>query len=298
MAIAISPLCPFLASSAFCRSLSDLSATRGERNRCLRQDVFSGEIAALRFDDVKAKFCRMGYPRGGLSADALLMQGDRLILVEFKTSSIGDAEFFRKIYDSAILLVENGVLSWDDCRRHLVFCLVQSDLERYIGGNYATNLDRNPRSLEGQVVDKVYRVSPEDFDRMARSWRWRHGATVSTCVSVTTSPCDIKGGPSRNAVYPVHWTSPYELPFDVVSDAAALAEFLKCRAERFVRDCSSCDEIRVDGVSAVEQLPDGTYAMSGDCRNSLDATGRWHVAVFAKFSATVEAACSRKGWTP
>ena len=281
MAIAISPLCPFLATSSFCESLSDLSSRTGESRRCLRQDSFSGGIAALRFDDVKTTLCRKGYPRGGLSADALLMQGDRLILVEFKTSSMGDAEFFRKIYDSAILLVEKGVLSWDDCRRRLVFCLVQSDLERYIGGNYATDPDRNPSSLEGQVIDKVYRVSPGEFDMMARSRRWRHGASVSTCVSVTTSPCDIKGGPSRNAVYPVHWTSPYELPFDVVSDAAVLAEFLKCRAERFVRDCSSCAESRIDGVSAVEQLGDGTYAMFGNCRNPLDETERWHVSVFA-----------------
>lgn len=168
----ISPIAQYQEDPFYWRTLSELSEAKSTE-RCVAPDSVAGRIKAFSLDEIKADRCRnYGYPRGGLSSDAFLVQNDVPVLIEFKTSSVGDAEWFRTIYDSVILLVELGVLSWAESREKLEFILVQKDVAKYIAGDYEGNPDRDARVLEGQVVKSLQRMSPEAFESYVAGNGW------------------------------------------------------------------------------------------------------------------------------
>lgn len=168
----ISPIANYHEDPRYWKPLSELSEAKS-KERCVAPDSAVGRIMAFSLDEIKADRCRnYGYPRGGLSSDAFLLRNGVPVLIEFKTSSVGDAELFRTIYDSVILLVELGVLSWAESREKLEFFLVQKDVEKYIVGDYEGNPDRDARVLEGQVIKSFHRMSPEAFESYVAENGW------------------------------------------------------------------------------------------------------------------------------
>ena len=172
MAMTVSPIANYHEDPRYWKTLSELSEAKS-KDRCITPDSAAGRIMAFGLDEIKLDRCRnYGYPRGGLSSDAFWLQNGAPVLVEFKTSSVGDAELFRTIYDSVILLAELGVMSWTESRDTLEFILVQKDVEKYITGDYEGNPDRDARVLESQVVKSVRRMSPEEFESYVSERGW------------------------------------------------------------------------------------------------------------------------------
>ena len=112
-------------------------------------------------------------------------------LIEFKT---GKAEVWataRKIYDSVISLVENGVLTFKECREKLTFLLVMKEADRFRYYNLGKIVNKDygevweydvrdipsqmentdPRILTGQLVQKVFVLSVDDFCSYVHDWR-------------------------------------------------------------------------------------------------------------------------------
>lgn len=279
MAINLKPLCPYLACSDYCKTLTELSKSR-QGDRCIPESSSVANFVALNLDEIKADCCRKhGYPLGGLSADAFLSQGDDVYLIEFKTSNIGDGEWFRKIYDSVILLVELGVLTFDDCRRRLNFILVQRNAESRTGGNYASDPDRDARFLEGLILKKVERLSPERFEEYVNNKGWRHAASISTCVAVTLYRQDNQEDPPRNSVYPADWSEARELPLPLAEDSD-ITDFLCARANLFFNKVLG-REIRWNSNEGLLRK-NGKLLISMECNNPLDTNVLWFVTSWLK----------------
>ena len=177
-----------LRESRFRRSLSELSATDarpdGSREYCIVPDSTIGHLLAMDFDLVKEHWRKDRLVFMGKSADALLVNGEDWYLIEFKTGGINVAESLRKVYDSAIALVEFGVLTWEQCKSRLTFILVGKEVETrldqlrrksrsdYMDPAYKA-VDLDPRTVEGQVVKEFLIFTPSEFESFASRCNWR-----------------------------------------------------------------------------------------------------------------------------
>lgn len=305
MAISLEPLLEFQANNEFVDSLYNLSAARqrdgsGRDKTCLPQSSPAGRFMAINLDKVKSLFCRSrGYPLGGLSADALLMQGDELYLIEFKTSKLRDGEWYRKIYDSVLFLVELGVLTWQDCRDHLTFVTVQTDagvrfrnynLGERTGKSYGPIWEYDPadvkdpdadaRVLTGQVAKRIYRLTPDDFDAFIVERKWHPQKKIQTWVSVMLGPYDVSKGLARNAVYPADWSSPVVLPVGLTADEGLVGRFLRYRAERLIKMNSATEAVRFADSELLDSSPG--KAFYGVCENPLSPDQNWYVAAWMR----------------
>lgn len=62
--------------------------------------------------------------------DALYIdQFGKWFFIEFKNGSLKQADIYRKIYDSLIMLNEFGLVSWDFCRKNITYILVYNEDE-------------------------------------------------------------------------------------------------------------------------------------------------------------------------
>ena len=177
-----------LRADRFRKTLADLSKTKpksGEEVRyCLDPDSAVGQIKALDFDAIKSAWYAEGFVFLGKSADALIVDGGDYFLVEFKVSKMPVAETMRKVYDSAVALVEHGILTWESCRQRLSFILVGKQARLRFDRNYGRlaaefmaenyrNADADPRILTGQVVREVYVMDVPDFTSFTLEKGWQ-----------------------------------------------------------------------------------------------------------------------------
>ena len=122
-----------LRDMAFRNSLVELSAAKSkleeDKRYCIEPTSSAGSVQAVNFDAVKDYWRNGKFMFKGKSADALIVDGVEYYLIEFKTGRIDTAESLRKAYDSAMALVEYNILTWDQCKQHLTFVLVGTEVE-------------------------------------------------------------------------------------------------------------------------------------------------------------------------
>ena len=104
-------------------------------------------------------------------------------------------EMYRKLYDSCIMLVEVGVLTWNDCRSYVTGVLVQENAPHRFSAydlpgttrpataplyEYALpsdlalmKPDTDYRLLAGYLMKKVYVLTPNDFDVFGQQRGWQ-----------------------------------------------------------------------------------------------------------------------------
>ena len=173
----------------FRKSLGELSATDarpdGSREYCIALDSAICHLLAIDFDSVKEYWRKDRLVFMGKSADALLVDGEDWYLIEFKTGGINVAESLRKVYDSAMALVEFGILTWEQCKSRLTFILVGKEVEtrleqlrkksrsEYMDLAYKA-VDLDPRTVEGQIVKEFLIYTPSEFETLAVAHQWRN----------------------------------------------------------------------------------------------------------------------------
>ena len=175
------------------RSLGELSAN-DQGKQCLGAQLPCASLTAVWFDKVKEDWYDKQFFHQVRSADALYKHGSSYYLIEFKTGTPSNFDIHRKLYDSIIGLLENKVLSLSECRENLQYIIVSleyktfqqhQELMRHFGfgviepWDYVVtrqnlqNWDKNDiRKLSGFLVNKVYKLSPEDFNVFVSHRNW------------------------------------------------------------------------------------------------------------------------------
>lgn len=172
----------------------------GERSKsdqgvaCLDDGLSSSRLTAIDFDSVKDAWYGRRFFHRVRSCDALYRHGESYCLIEFKTGKATNLGLHRKLYDSVIALTEHGVLDLETCRSNVQFVVVSpsyepssdhremlSHFERVdpdpwdyeVTRDFLETVPRDDiRRLSGFLVDKVYRLSPQDFDKFTRNRNW------------------------------------------------------------------------------------------------------------------------------
>lgn len=175
------------------RTLGELSANDAGV-RCLDAQLSCSTLDAIWFDKVKEGWYDQGYFHQVRSADAFYKHGDLYYLIEFKTGKIQNVDLHRKLYDSLIGLIEHQVLTLSECRENLQYIVVSLQcgvfaqhkemMEHFACGvnepwDYAVTRqalktwEKNDiRKLSGFLVNKVFKLSPSDFDIFVRNRNW------------------------------------------------------------------------------------------------------------------------------
>ena len=155
----------------------------------------AGSISAVDFDALKDKWYKMPekeYAGRPCSADALYCKADSIFLIEFKTRKLAHA--LRKVYDSALMLIENFNIKVQQIRKNATYIVVASkwspktDCDESIS-RASQLLTKQPwrdsammhnndlkamglANLDGVVVANVYGLSPEEFDNLVSQEGW------------------------------------------------------------------------------------------------------------------------------
>ena len=161
---------------------------------CLDNSLTCHSLVAVNFDAVKDDWYGKRFFHQVRSCDALYKNGDRYYLIEFKTGSPKNLDLFRKLYDSVIALVENKVQDFDGCRTRVQYLVVSRSykpcdshrefLEHFERGDpepWEYDVERDVlasddrsdiRRLSGFLVDRIYKLSPLDFEKFANNRNW------------------------------------------------------------------------------------------------------------------------------
>ncbi len=181
------------------KSLKELSAPEEyEQKERGKQPVLDGcpnceKIVGVDFDAVRRKW----HPKQRdtdtnvpCSVDALVLTGEGLFLIEFKSGKVDKANLYRKIYDSLIMLFEHDNQNIKTMRQSATCILVATQLQSYMNTStlrsicygrkelwlspkYKDVFDRwDLKNLEGFVVSKTYCMPPRLFDRFVKIKRW------------------------------------------------------------------------------------------------------------------------------
>lgn len=173
------------------RSLRELSEATGDpsetRRYALSVDGYSANLLAVDFDAVRhVWFPDNPCANTPCSVDAMYVAADRTYLIEFKTGQ--PKNLLRKVYDSALMLIEKQSISVQQLRQRYVYVVVSSNIsveKRVLARAYAftsqpwetTIFDHYRRqwqlnNLDGVVVAKVLVMPPEMFDTFAQTYGW------------------------------------------------------------------------------------------------------------------------------
>lgn len=169
-------------------------AQNDDGKTCVDSSLSCHSLTAVDFDDVKEVWYNLRLFHQVRSADAFYKNGDRYYLIEFKTGKPDNFDLHRKLYDSVIGLMENAVLSLDECRDKLQYLIVSlrytpypchsEMLAHFDAGDdepweyevSKTTLkewgDKDIRKLSGFLVEKIYKLSPVDFDKFVTNRKW------------------------------------------------------------------------------------------------------------------------------
>lgn len=175
------------------KPLGELSAN-DQGARCLDASLGCSALDAVSFDRVKEDWYNARFFHQVRSADALYKHGERYYLIEFKTGKPENMDLHRKLYDSVIGLMENGVLALADCRTKLQYVIVSlhykpcdchaemldhfeaADTEPWdyeVTKAALDSWDNNDiKKLTGFLVEKIYKLCPSDFERFAANRNW------------------------------------------------------------------------------------------------------------------------------
>ena len=151
-------------------------------------------IAGIDFDAIREKW----YPAQAgknvpCSVDALIFQGEKIYLVEFKSGGTNNP--IRKIYDSVMMLIEHDNRNFQTMRKAATYIIVSpnfNDSENcdkailratyYANHEYSQEPWNDPRfkspdklglrKLEGIIVAKTYCMSPNMFDKFVKHENW------------------------------------------------------------------------------------------------------------------------------
>lgn len=187
--VAIANVLPSLHKQTLC----ELSKN-DQDDRCLDGQLPCSALDAVWFDKVKEDWYNEHYFHQVRSADALYKHRNRYYLIEFKTGKPDNLDIHRKLYDSVLGLLEHHVLTLAECRENLQYIIVslkqttfpqhEEMLEHFRFGRVEPweyevtreNLDmwnkNDIRKLSGFLVNKVYRLSPKDFDAFVANRNW------------------------------------------------------------------------------------------------------------------------------
>lgn len=175
------------------RTLGELSAN-DYGVQCIGMQWPCSALNAVWFDKIKEEWYDELYFHQVRSADALYKHGSRYYLIEFKTGDVRNVDIHRKLYDSVVGLLEHRVLSLSECRENLQYIIVSLKYEafpqhqemiKHFGFGVEEPWDYvvtrqslkdwskdDIRKLSGFLVNKVYMLTPEEFDAFASRRKW------------------------------------------------------------------------------------------------------------------------------
>ncbi len=190
----------------FCsKTLREISVSKPgkKKTKYCAKGSHASTITAVEFDKVQAKLYAPMLGRTlhlPASVDALYYSGNMIYGIEFKTGSVNHTEIVRKIYDSAICLVEHCKGKLTQLRESFEVIVVASKLEimheeaqrntkaRHGTANVVIGRSRKFQvfqrigegatslwgldKIEGVIVHRVYTISPEDFEEFCMRHDW------------------------------------------------------------------------------------------------------------------------------
>lgn len=174
--------------------------TLGELSRnddgkvCLDSTLSCATLIAENFDDVKEDWYNQRFRNQVRSADALYKHNERYYLIEFKTGKPENVDIHRKLYDSVLGIIEHNVLNLEECRTKLQYVVVSlkytpylhhEEMMRHFDAGDAEPWEyevtqatlkswdkHDVKKLSGFLVEKIYLLSPMDFERFAHNRQW------------------------------------------------------------------------------------------------------------------------------
>lgn len=136
-------------------------------------------IPVYNFDDIKKKYkVRCSMHSDPCSCDALYIDDNQIVFIEFKNGKVDRHNIIRKLYDSLMILFDKGMgLQWrrkdyeaniSYSRMNISFILVcrrERNPSRIIHGHLARRADFGLGVLRGYLFHDVKVYPPEEFER-------------------------------------------------------------------------------------------------------------------------------------
>ena len=180
-------LSSFYATSA--RKPDDGRQCPSAPTHALSANYKSAALPAIDFDAVKNAYYNEG-TNVPCSVDAATIERDGLYLVEFKCGDADQAQLFRKIYDSVMLLIEYDSYSFVKARNEIYYIVVSAKLQPWSAMmrslSRACGFCKEPwrayrkqydhwclAPLDGVVVRAAYTMPPDMFDYFVKYKKWK-----------------------------------------------------------------------------------------------------------------------------
>lgn len=122
-------------------NLSTIKKTSYDKTN--KVSMCESELSVVNFDKLPAEYSRgKGWPHQPKSNDALYIQSaQNWYFIEFKNGNVQKDDIYRKIYDSLILLQEEGIIkNLDFSRKNIEYILVYNS-DKYPAGQQAPSRD-------------------------------------------------------------------------------------------------------------------------------------------------------------
>ncbi|MDE6233164.1 MAG: hypothetical protein K2M60_07455 [Lachnospiraceae bacterium] len=161
------------------KSIKKISADTTNKEFMLQSD-----LKVIDFDKFSKKYAhKFKIPILPKTVDGLyISKNDEWTFIEFKNGSIKTVDIYRKIYDSLIMLVEMGYLTWENCRNNAQYIVVYNENEygeKYLEcrkeqnnlkiQSHIRSLAKQPRklfdlkNLNGYLVNKTSTLTQIEF---------------------------------------------------------------------------------------------------------------------------------------
>ena len=176
------------------KTLYELSEASGdevedmEKRHAISPDGTAAGIKAVDFDTVR----KLWFPPDDsslntpCSVDALFYSDSKVYMIEFKVGQ--PRNLLRKVYDSALMLIEKDGVEVPQLRQNYIYIVVSSNIrkgERVLARGYeytSTPWEKNTfdnelkqwhlKNIDGVVVSKVYVMPPDMFDDFVKTEQW------------------------------------------------------------------------------------------------------------------------------
>lgn len=147
--------------------------------------MIQSDIKLISFDNFSKKYAHeFGIPLLPRTVDGLyISKKDEWTFIEFKNGSINTVDIYRKIYDSLIMLVQMGYITWEKCRKNAEYIVVYNETEygekygqcqneqsnlkiqKHIRGlAQQTRRLFDLKKIEGYLVNKTYTFTEIEFE--------------------------------------------------------------------------------------------------------------------------------------
>ena len=126
--------------------------------------IFS-DLPAVSFDDVKTQYTAALHcsDENACSVDALMQNGDRVLMIEFKNGEVNSGEIKRKIWDSLLIFCDITKKQVSDTRAESDFFLVYNKSNNELNHQEKKKISKSEE--RDWINNHVFRIAGQEFIR-------------------------------------------------------------------------------------------------------------------------------------